>query len=271
MRNLVNVAVVCLILLVSAALALSALGRMQQAAAQITCSDNLKLLARDLHHYHDQQQHFPAGTISNENLACDKRLSWYVDAWAYVGDGQQKLLIDKKKAWDAEENRVPKAYYGLAVPPHEAPVGDFRSWLCPRNPSRGKPGWPGVTHYVGVAGVGENAASLPAYAPQAGIFGYDRSTRLADIHDGTSNTLLLMETAWENGPWTAGGQPTMRGLDPKRQPYLGGGRLFGGTHSAGAGAAFADGSVRFLPDSMRPEVLEDLATIAGGTDISARW
>jgi prepilin-type processing-associated H-X9-DG protein len=146
-------------------------------------------------------------------------------------------------------------------------MGEGRYWLCPCNPNRGKLGWPGVTHYVGVAGVGEDAAALPAYAPQAGIFGCDRSTRLADIHDGTSNTLLLMETAWENGPWTAGGEPTMRGLEPKRQPYLGRGRPFGGTHPGVGGVAFADGSVRFLRESIRPEVLEALATKAGGEEI----
>jgi prepilin-type processing-associated H-X9-DG protein len=270
MRNLINVAVVVLILLVGAALALSALGKLQQVAKQIECTNNLKILAQGLNNYKDSSQHFPAGTIANENLPCDKRLSWYVDAWAYVGDGQLQLFIDKKKTWDAEENRAPK-YSAYPDWGREKVLGDFRSWLCPRNPNRGKPGWPGVTHYVGVAGVGADAASLPAYAPQAGIFGCDRSSRLADIKDGTSNTLLLMETAWENGPWTAGGEPTMRGLEPKRQPYLGSGRPFGGTHRAGAGVAFADGSVRFLSESIRPDVLEELATMAEGVDISARW
>jgi hypothetical protein len=126
---------------------------------------------------------------------------------------------------------------------------------------------PGVTHFVGA-----DAASLPANAPQAGIFGCDRSTRFEEIKDGASNTLLLMETAWENGPWTAGGFPTLRGLDPKRQPYLGSGRSFGGTHPGVAGVAFADASVRFLRDSIRPEVLEALATMAGGENIgSGDW
>jgi hypothetical protein len=269
MRNLINVAVVILILLVSAAIILCAQGKIRQAAAQTQCSDHLRMLAMGLHNYNDQLMHFPAGTIPNENLSCDQRLSWYVAAWPYVGDGQLHLLIDKQKAWEAEENRVPKLDLGHGLD-REDDVGEFWLWLCPANPQRGKPGWPEVTHYVGVAGAGADAAALPAYAPQAGIFGCDRSTRLAEIKDGTSNTLLLIETAWENGPWTAGGEPTVRGLEPKRQPYLGSGRPFGGTHPGVTGVALADGSVRFLRDSIRSEVLEALATMAGGDDIGPR-
>jgi hypothetical protein len=266
MRNLVNAAVVGLILFVSAAIVLCAQGKIQQAAAQTQCSNNLMIVAIGLQNHSDQLMHFPVGTIPNENLPCDQRLSWYVAAWPFVGDGQMHLLVDKKKGWDTEENRVPKVYLGHGLDRDEE-LGEFPTWLCPRNPTRGKPGWPGVTHYLGVAGVGADAASLPAYAPQAGIFGCDRSTRIEEIKDGTSNTLLLMETAWENGPWTAGGEPTMRGLDPKDQPYLGNGRPFGGTHSGVAVVAFADASVRFLRESIRPEVLEALATMAGREDV----
>ncbi len=60
------------------------------------------------------------------------------------------------------------------------------------------------------------------------------------------------------------------------------GRPFGGTHfnentpfrrgqSIGANAAMADGSVHFLHQGISPKVLEALATIAGGEQITEDW
>ncbi len=74
--------------------------------------------------------------------------------------------------------------------------------------------------------------------------------------------MMVIETAKDNGPWAAGGPSTVRGLDPT-QPYIGSGRQFGGLHSGGAMAAFADGSVRLSSDRISPATFEALATIAG--------
>lgn len=110
-------------------------------------------------------------------------------------------------------------------------------------------------------------------ATRAGVFGYDR-TAFADITDGLSHTLLVLESARDNGPWAQGGPATVRGLDPDEAPYLGVGRPFGGTHfserlvfhprrSLGSNVALADGSVRFMHQDTAAEVLQALATIAG--------
>jgi prepilin-type processing-associated H-X9-DG protein len=102
----------------------------------------------------------------------------------------------------------------------------------------------------------------------AGVFGYDRKTRLKDITDGVSTTLLLIETATENGPWTAGGRPTVRGLESNGVPYIGRQAQFSSFHRGGVtNALFADCSVRALRDGVAPEVLEALATIAGHEDV----
>jgi hypothetical protein len=139
-----------------------------------------------------------------------------------------------------------------------------------------------LTAYLGVAGVGADAPDLPAGDSRAGAFGYDRRTPLAAIKDGTANTLLVFESARDNGPWARGGPATVRGLDPGDRPYLGTGRPFGGTHftengvfrrgkSLGCQAAMADGSVHFFQEKVAPEVLEALATIAGGEEIPEGW
>lgn len=267
MRNLVSVLVLGLVLLLGAGVVIAGIVKVRQRAEREECRDHFREMGLELFQHNYDLGAFPLGTVPNESLPPDKRLSWYVGAWGYAGAGQcGRLIIDKTRGWDAEENRDPQAHY--AGGPTES-IGEWRCWICPANPNHAGPGMIGLTHYVGIAGVGSQAAAAPAYDPLVGVFGYDRQTSVKDIKDGTSTTLLLMETALDNGPWTAGGPPTVRGLDPSRQPYLGAGRQFGGTHPGVTGAAFADGSVHFLRNSISPNVLEALATIAGGEDVPA--
>ncbi|HEV3167638.1 MAG TPA: DUF1559 domain-containing protein [Isosphaeraceae bacterium] len=95
------------------------------------------------------------------------------------------------------------------------------------------------------------------------MFGYDRSTQLSEITDGTASTMSVIETT-SGGPWTAGGPSTIRGLDPSRKPYIGPGRPFSSPHRGGVNVLFADGSVHFIRQSVNPQVFEAMATIAGG-------
>ena len=94
---------------------------------------------------------------------------------------------------------------------------------------------------------------------------------MADISDGAANTMMLVETLLANGSWTAGGPATVRGLDPGRQPYVGPGKQFGGSHRGGVMVAFADGSVRFLRETVDARLFEGLSTIAGGETLPEGW
>ena len=116
--------------------------------------------------------------------------------------------------------------------------------------------------------------------------------RLAEIPDGTSNTLLVAEDAgrpvlWRagrlasdafafGGPWASSANPVViwgAGDDGKtplgscaincsnnQQPYS--------FHAGGANFLFADGSVHFLKDGLDLRVLVRLATRAGGEVIA---
>jgi Protein of unknown function (DUF1559) len=130
---------------------------------------------------------------------------------------------------------------------------------------------PPPTHYIGIAGLGTDSPFLPKGHLRAGVFGHDRQTRLADITDGASSTMVVAESGRVRGSWLAGGPATVRGLDTADLPYIGPGRQFGGQglHSAGMYAAFADGGVRFVSDTINPRVLEALSTISGGEAVSA--
>jgi hypothetical protein len=162
--------------------------------------------------------------------------------------------LEKNQAWDAGMNYT---VAGTAI----------RYVRCPESINPG----PIATSYVGIAGLGTDSPFLPANHPRAGVFGYDRRTSLADIKDGTANAMMIAETASETGPWLQGGPSTVRGLDPAEQPYLGPGRQFGGLHGGGAFIALADGSVRWIKESIDPRVFEALSTIAGGETRPRDW
>jgi hypothetical protein len=266
MRRLVNAAVVVLIVLTGGGLILAGLARIREAEARAQCHNNLRVVAQALQNYHSTYNCFPAATVPNDALPCEKRLSWYAPIFPYIE--QIVVVLDTTKAWDAEENREPRIRFRVADDEFRVePVGDCKLFLCPTNPSRTGPGLPGVTHYVGITGLGPHAADLGPGYPGAGVFGCDRHTRLEDITDGQATTLMVIETASANGPWSAGGPATARGVDPDGPPYLGANGQFGGTHRGGCWAAFADGSARFLPSGLDPRVFEALATIAGGEEV----
>jgi prepilin-type processing-associated H-X9-DG protein len=83
--------------------------------------------------------------------------------------------------------------------------------------------------------------------------------------------MAIIETASKNGPWRAAGLSTIRGLDRTRLPYLGRAHQFGGLHRGGAMVGFADGSVRFIRETIEPGVLESISTIAGAEQLPSGW
>jgi prepilin-type processing-associated H-X9-DG protein len=227
----------------------------QEEARRSHCSNNLKQIILALHTYHNAKASFPFGTLPNKGLPVEKRLSWLAATIPFLESGE--VRFEEDEPWDKSTN----------IYPSNRPIRNS-SFCCPSNPKTTAPNLPGPTHYVGIAGVGTDAPTLPKGHPRVGVFGYDRATRFADIKDGLSLTMMVAETTESIGPWTAGGRPTVRGLDLARQPYIGPGHQFGGCHRGGVMVAFADGSVRFLSCSIDSKVFEAISTIAGGEKVS---
>jgi prepilin-type N-terminal cleavage/methylation domain-containing protein/prepilin-type processing-associated H-X9-DG protein len=130
----------------------------------------------------------------------------------------------------------------------------------------------------------------------SGVIYPESHVRIADVSDGTSSTLLLGESSsaqgWAPGARGWGGiQPWTWGyyyypdpdfgflmLDHKYIQYpigysgsfLANQTPFRSAHAGrGANFAFVDGSVRFLPNTTALNVLQDLATRAGGEVVGA--
>ncbi len=249
------------------ALLLPAVQQAREAARRSQSKNNLKQIGIALHNYHDTHRNLPQGTHPNEKLLVEKRLSWLADILPFLEETALFNQIEFEEAWDSKNNTGPAARMIpiLINPGIGNPAGKFEH---------------APTHYVGIAGFGKDAASLPLGHKRAGMFGYNRKVRFRDITDGMSNTLMTSEAAIFRpgplqedkqektetnplGPWAAGGSSTIRGFTKK--PYINGPDGIGGPWSSpGVQMGLGDGSVRFISGNIDPSVLEALSTIQGG-------
>ena len=196
---------------------------------------------------------FPPGVQGEAILPADTRLSWLVSLLPHLGFGSL-TEFNNGASWDGSTNA---AGARQPLPPVRNPVFPHQTT---------EEGYP-VTHYVGVAGLGPDAAELPFEDVRVGVFGYRRSICMEDITDGTSQTLAILPVTEDAGPWAAGGPSTIRGLT--EGPYVNGPDGFGSGQSGGMVVGMADGSARFLSSQADPEVVEAMSTIHGGEQIEA--
>ncbi len=241
--------------------------------ALVTCQHNLAAIGLALVNYQSGFESFPYGATPNPDLPPYKRLSWITVIFGYLEGGLQ-LKIDQSRAWDDAENRTPLFVHTSTTgdpPPYTTSAVDCALLRCPAGEPPSPRQGAGATDYVGIAGLGKDAATLPVTHSRTGVFGYDRVTRPADITDGAGHTMMVAEVGAPRGSWTAGGLASVRGLDPQKPPYLGREGQFGRKHREGAMVAFADGSVRLVRRSIDPHIFESLSTIAGREDLPPDW
>lgn len=285
MRRYAVPAIVAAMLLLCAGLLIPGVQKVRSISARTVCTNHFYVFGLALHNYAEMNpvsdkkgigNAFPAGTIPHPTLPPDQRFSWWVPILPQIGEWEVPKQFDLTRGPGDPVNAVPMnhRFQMLACPQS----GELRydggtrteSWKSPHP----------LTHYVGVAGVGADAAELPLKHPRAGVFGYDRRTSFADIADGMSNTLLLIETANSPGHWAYGGRATVRAFE-NEAAYIGPGRSFGGFHNGSpvlfgermhvCNVAMADGSQRYLTSKIDPAVLEALATVGGKEELPAEW
>jgi len=160
-------------------------------------------------------------------------------------------------------------------------------------------GYYGMSSYGGNAGRRSNSSQITGPPSDDGIFFFDSHVRITDVTDGTSNTFLLGERYHRDpefdrrgidfykpiAKWGHWGQPLpisprvhctlstpvrINYQVPSSTPEFDLVEFqhrvcaFGSGHPGGANFAFADGSVRFLSESIPVETLQALSTRAGG-------
>jgi prepilin-type N-terminal cleavage/methylation domain-containing protein/prepilin-type processing-associated H-X9-DG protein len=290
--TLLELLVVIAIIAILLGLLLPAIQKVREAAARTQCQNNLKQLGLALHGYHDANLRFPPGGVTASEL------SWHVFILPYIEQGNLFNKFDLGPgSFDAASGRGPNK--------NEHAANRIAMFLCPSSPVErmellnddepeliGGPGGvaPYTAHYYGVMGPkGTNPATGQAYGWQnvgghggfatQGVLGKDSKVSLAQVPDGTSNTLAVGELSRTNSPAPDRYRSWVRGCDgalacagcrnvnsPINTPSIDtfNDVAFGSQHPRGANFLLADGSVRFLADSVALAVYKAAASRDGG-------
>jgi prepilin-type N-terminal cleavage/methylation domain-containing protein/prepilin-type processing-associated H-X9-DG protein len=277
--TLIELLVVIAIMSVLLGLLLPAVQKVREAAARTQCANNLKQLSLGFHNHHDAHGFFPTGgwkdgwpTYVNGSPAVGRQQE---AAWGF----QVLPFIEAQNVWRGGQANDD---LGRAL----ITVGTTNKlFFCP---SRRGP----QTLSVGQKKVlnGEPfPRALCDYAASnlegTGVVREGQSTRITDITDGTSNTLLLGDKrlglantgkppADDNEGYCAGwSSDTMRYTDKSPAPdhYLdnSGHKRFGSSHPGRFNAALADGSVRSIAYLIDPAVFSYLGNINDGQVINS--
>ena len=237
------------------ALLVPAVQQAREAARRTQSKNNLRQIGLAMHNFHDTHNHFPQGTIPSKKLKPEERQSWLVPLLPYMDQAplynSMNVNLQESVQWDDDALEA----------------ANRRSLPALQNPSQPQQGFqsgePATTDYAGWAGVGKDAPTEKSKPEKKGVFGYERATRIGDITDGTSNTVMVSDVvAKGRGPWAQGGTATIRALTAK--PYVNGPDGIGSPHVGGFHVLMCDGSVRFVSQNIDPGTLEKLATRAGG-------
>ncbi len=225
------------------------------------CANNLRRIGQAVNLYQDKKGNdaFPTGTVVIADVEPDQRLSWMVSVLPYM-EGEPAAgrtpasfrkgetlyaRFDLNQGWQAQANQ-------------DATDGSLSWYVCPAARALVPAGSP-LTTYVGIAGLGTDAARLPKDDRRAGFFGYDRVITRADLKRGAAETMMVTERAHDLGPWSRGGPATLSGVDAAALPIIPG--QFGGLHDHEANVLFADGHVNPITDRANPLVWKEQCRI----------
>jgi prepilin-type N-terminal cleavage/methylation domain-containing protein/prepilin-type processing-associated H-X9-DG protein len=307
--TLIELLVVIAVIGVLIALLLPAVQKVREAANRAKCTNNLKQLALAAHQYHDAKGTFPAGLHQGVNKGDGlwaEGTSWLIELFPHL---EQDNLHRKWDYNDFSNNVAGgmNATTAQVILAHRCPSDplDLTAYL---HGSAIMESW-GDYALGSYGGNGGRRSYPWTQLTKDGILYLDSNVRLSDVTDGSSNTFLLGERSHRDleydriavnqpsyyplgtrGAWgavlalAAGGPMQHHALStPVAINYLVPAdtpvddlptiydRLcaFGSLHPGGANFAFADGSVRFLSDSIPLDTLQALSTRAGGEVVSA--
>lgn len=255
--TLIELLVVIAIVAILLGLLLPAVQKVREAANRIKCANNLKQIGLALHNHHDATGRLPSGgtswpappTFVNGLVAAPPTQN---AGWAF----QILPYLEKEAIWHGTADQAQKA----VVP----------GYFCP---SRRRPcqvttyGPRGAIDYAAATGAG---GEWDGTGPYYGVIVRNPGrTRLADVTDGLSNTLVIGEKRLNPDRYVTGDWCDDEGYTDgwdndivcmTTSPFGRDARKalnyeFGSAHPSGMNAVFADGSVRHLKYGIDPAIL----------------
>jgi prepilin-type N-terminal cleavage/methylation domain-containing protein/prepilin-type processing-associated H-X9-DG protein len=302
--TLIELLVVIAIIAVLIGLLLPAVQKVREAANRAKCSNNLKQLVLACHNHHDAHGVFPLNNIYTYDPT-GPNWSWLAHVMPYIemdnlyrqigidqtppSNLNQKLDIIAKQipnflcpsdavAWEGA--RTDKGNYNLADPKLGQLTGGVTNYRGNLGANWGGAA-PGTAGWWGTDPRWCNPDATGNYDGCAFgdgvIWDSNKSMRIADIIDGTSNTFMIGETrvgwcvltSWahsDSAIATCAIAPNGKRADGTEYDFQEWWNTYGfsSRHSGGVQFAMTDGSVRFISDTIDLATYRAMATRARG-------
>jgi prepilin-type N-terminal cleavage/methylation domain-containing protein/prepilin-type processing-associated H-X9-DG protein len=296
--TLIELLVVIAIIAILIGLLLPAVQKVREAAAAATCRNNLHQLGLAIHSYHSSTKRLPYGIspwAEGANPAPTRSgQGWILTMSPHL---EQENLYNGFKT--GPTTGLNGDFFSGTGINHSSCQTAYQTILpvlqCPSDPDSGKLStvqfqWEGtavaLTSYKGVIGdtrMGGSASIHQGTEPDChnttgcnGLFYrnvYQEKLKLESVRDGLSNTLMIGEDVhahnyhgmayYANGDYASCHAPLNYMPNPPTPAEWWNVISFRSRHTGGANFCLADGSVRFVPDTIDYTVYRALSTRAG--------